>query len=130
MIETLYTNFQQCTMNLDFTSEWFQPTRGLFRGNPISSTTFIIIVEILGQNIRDNPDIKGITMEDTEFKSVQFADDMNLFSLYQQHSLDSAITTLSQFESSIGLKHNYEKTNVYRIGSLRNSEAMLYTQKI
>ena len=126
MINVLHTNFEQCTMNLGYTSHLFKPTRGLFQGNPIASTTSILIVEVLGQNIGD---IKSIVIDEVEFKSLQFADDMNLFSMFERQSVDSAKTTLATFGKNTGLRLNYEKTSVYRIGSLGNSQAKFDTTK-
>ena len=37
---------------------------------------------------------------------------------------------LNKAEYNLGLKVNYEKTVLYRIGSLANSKAQLYTQKV
>ena len=50
----LCADFQACTINAEEISEWFQLTRGLYQGNPLSSTVFILIVEIMGQMIREN----------------------------------------------------------------------------
>ena len=54
MIEILYTDFEQCPINLWFTSPWFKPTHGLYQGKPISSTLFILVIELLGKQIRGN----------------------------------------------------------------------------
>ena len=64
-----------------------------------------------------------------ELKSIQFAGDMNLFSVFQEKFLQSAINTLKVFESNTGLKLNYDKSNVYQIGSLKHSCAKLETFK-
>ena len=37
--------------------------------------------------------------------------------------------TLTQVETKLGLKVSHEKTTVYRVGSLQNSNAKLVTQK-
>ena len=66
----LYKNFESCTTNFGYNSEWFHPTRGLHQG--------ILIVEILGDQIRRDSRIKGIRFEEVEIKSTQFADDMKI----------------------------------------------------
>ena len=47
-------------MNNGNFSEFFVPTRGLLQGNPIASYLFLLVVEILGQELRKNPKIEGI----------------------------------------------------------------------
>ena len=85
--------------------------------------------EILAILIRKNDDIKGITVNNTQKKIGQFADDLNLFSVYEGKSLNGIIEALTTFEYNTGLQVNYDKTNIYRIGSLKNSDAKLYTAK-
>ena len=56
-------------------------------------------------------------------------DDTALFLMYSETVLQEAISTLKRIERNTGLKISYEKTNIYRIGSLKNSNAKTYTQK-
>ena len=125
----LCRNFESCTTNYGFNSNWFQPTRGLHQGCPASAFNVLCIVEILGDQLRANSSFKDIRINDVEIKSGQFADDTNLFLIFEQESVQSAIDTLVVFECNTGLKLNYDKGNVYRIGSLKNSKAKLYTSK-
>ena len=129
MIDVLYNDFETCTTSMGFTSSWFKPTRSLHQGCPMSNVTFVCVVELLGQQICDNDDIKGITNDNIEYKSVQFADDMNLFSTFERSSLQTAISTLQTFEANTKLKLNYDNTNVFRIGSFKNTNAKIYTTK-
>ena len=116
-------------MNNAYISEWFIPTRGLLQGNPAASSSFILIVEILGLNIRCNKKIKGIQIYGMEYKSIQFADDMNLFSECQRESLEEIISTLKEVRINTSLRLNYDKSNVYRIGSARKTIAKMCTLK-
>ena len=84
----LYVDFQAGTINSGQISNWFVLMRGLYQGNPLSSTIFILIVEIMGHLIRSNDKIKGICILDHEFKIIQFADDTNLFLIFKQETLD------------------------------------------
>ena len=80
-IMLLYKEFESCTINAGYTSKLFKPTRGLHQGACESPIIFLLIVEIFGQNIRDNENIVGIKISETVMiKSGQFADDMVLFS--------------------------------------------------
>ncbi len=83
----------------------------------------------MGILIRKNKDIKGIKKNNIEYKLTQYADDTNLFTLYNAQSLNSIIYTFNEIQKHTGLKINYEKTSIYRIGSIRHSNAKLYTVK-
>ena len=47
----------------------------------------------------------------------------------EQESFDEIFKTLHRFRQEIGFRINYDKTTVYRMGSLKDSNAVLYTQK-
>ena len=93
----LYNGFEACTINSGEISNWFKITTGLLQGNPLSSSIFILIVEIMGYTIRTNDKIKGIVVNGYEFKMVQFADDTNLFLDFNQNTIQEAIHTLNNF---------------------------------
>ncbi len=95
----------------------------------MSPYLYLLCGEIFANLVRNNQEIKGIPIGDREAKISQYADDTNLFSMYDKHSLDGIIHIFRIIEDSLGLKVNYDKTNIYRIGSIRNSVARLYTQK-
>ena len=78
-IKILFTDIAPCTQNNGFSSEYFQPTRGLFQGNPISSYGFLIIIELLAVMIRSNEKIEGIDIQGIKNLLAMFADDMCIF---------------------------------------------------
>ena len=90
---------------------------------------YLLCGEVFADLIRNNKEIKGIPIGDSEAKISQYADDTNLFSRYEKQSLDGIIHVFRIIQDNLGLKVNYDKTNIYRIGSIRNSAARLYTQK-
>ena len=59
----------------------------------------------------------------------QFADDTALYLSYDKLTLENVTSTLQCIEANTGFMVSYEKTLIYRIGSLANSCAMLYTSK-
>ena len=81
--------------------------------------------------IKTNKFIQGIKLGKVQTPEVitQFADDMGLYLVYLQVCLEATIDTLTHIEINTGLLISYEKMNIYRIGSLKNSNAQLYTQK-
>ena len=112
-ITLLYTDVYSCTTNNGYSSEWFEPTRGLRQGCPLSPYLFLLCGEIFANLIRDNKKIKGIKIGQKEIKLSQYADDTSLFSMYDKTSLDGITEILNKAERNMGLKANYEKTSIY-----------------
>ena len=125
----LFKDFRLVTINNGHSSEPFIPTRGLFQGNPIASYAFLLVMELLATKLRSHKDIQGITVKDTKNLLAQFADDLTLFLKFNQKSWSAIENMFSEFEIQTGMKINYDKSLVYRIGSLENSNAKFYSQK-
>lgn len=60
----------------------------------------------------------------------QFADDTTLYLSFDRITLNAVIDNLDIISQNTGLMVNYDKTNIYRIGSLANSDAQLYTTRL
>ena len=60
-------------------SEFFRLQRGCRQGDPISPYIFLLCAEVLSQMIRKDNLIKGIIIENKEFKLSQYADDTQIF---------------------------------------------------
>ena len=78
-IRTLYQNIETCITNNGYSSQIFNPTRGIHQGCPVSAMLFIMVVEIMANAIRTNIRIDGIKIGNIEFKIGQYADDTSLF---------------------------------------------------
>ena len=65
--------------------------------------------EILGKMIRNNNDIRGIMIDNKEYKISQYADDTQLFLNGSENSLREALDVLQKFYEMSGLKINVEK---------------------
>ena len=70
---------------------------------------------MLAIKIRNEETIKGITVNDTEYKLSMMADDTTL-TIKDLNSLDKAINIFEQFRSISGLKLNLNKTEIIPIG--------------
>ena len=130
-VKIFFNKFQVRTQNAGFCSEPFLKTRGVNQGCPISPSCFILCGEIMAHQIITNPWIRGVKVGRSEVENtiLQFADDTGLFIMYSEECISAVIDTLSHIEKATGLMVSYDKTCIYRIGSLRNSDAMIYTTK-
>ena len=124
-IEVLYNNIKSRINIGGHLSEYFYPGRGCRQGDPVSSYLFILCAEILSIKIRNEPRIKGISIDRLEFKISQYADDTSLLLDGSEESLNVSLNLLKWFEGISGLKVNFEKTQVIWIGSKRYSNDKL-----
>ncbi len=124
-----YNDIESKVVNNGWASETMYPTRGCRQGCPLSPYLFILVGEILANYIRQNENIKGIKIGDFEHKLSQYADDTTLSVLYDADTLNTVLNIFDHFEQLSGLKVNYNKTEVLRIGSIRDSNARFYTTK-
>ena len=95
---------------------YFNPQRGCRQGNSISPYLVLLCAEILGILIRNNKEIKGITIDGEEYKISQYADDTSLMCDGSPTSLDAILRVLDKYAHISGLKINISKTKLIWIG--------------
>lgn len=127
MVKTLFTEFESCIVSNGHISEFFPITRSVHQGSPISSFLFLICAQLLTYMIKTNEAIKGIDMGHSQHKISQFADDTDMYLLFEEETINSVVETMKVLEHNVGLKVNYDKTTIYRMGSIAHSNAKLYT---
>ena len=125
----LYTNFKACTQNNGYFSNKFSIQRGIHQGGPCSSFYFLLCAEMMANMLRENEEIKGIPIGEVKNILGQYADNADIYSLFHQKSYDSIFLCLERFRAISGFTLNYDKTNIFRIGSLRNTNAMFISQR-
>ena len=128
MIKSLYKDNESCTLNCGFTSKYFPIQRSLRQGCPLSAPCFLVLVEVLGQKIRQS-DITGLSIRNHQKNHGQYADDLWMLIDNTQKNFDTAFDIINKFSDKTGLKLNYNKTQVMRISSLRNSCAEYYSNR-
>ena len=106
-INTLYKNITGCVTNNNWISEPYIIQRGIRQGCPLSCLIFLIAVEIMATNIRNNKDIQGFTIGRKTMKMSQIADDTTLFLKYGD--IKHAISEVERFGRYSGLKLNKNK---------------------
>ena len=128
-VKTFYTDISARTTNNGWASTPFNISRGVRQGCPLSPYLYIICAELLANATRAAIDVKGISVYNREILLSQFADDTQQFLDGSEKSLNSSISLLEKFEKCSGLKINFEKSECYKIGSLRNSKRLINTYK-
>ena len=129
-ISILYREFKVKVLNNGNLSTELQVQRSVHQGGCCSAAIFILIAELLAISIREDAHIRGAFIKDIENVLNLYADDTDMsLDATSDESLKRALKHIQQFHSHTGLLLNYEKTNVYRVGSLRNSKAQYYTEK-
>ena len=128
-IRTFYNNIESCVLNNGWSSNFFNLQRGVRQGCPLSPYLFILSVETLGQAIRANTTFKGITVNNTEIKICQYADDTTLILNGNQESLSAALNTIENFGNVSGLRLDDKKTEALWIGSMVGKKEKLIPEK-
>ena len=122
----LYDDFTVRVQNNGNFSAAISIKKGVHQGGCCSSIYFLVIAEILALSLRANEQIEGITIRDIRNILNQFADDMDIFSLCKEASIKAIYQELENFYKQSGFTVSYDKTTMYRIGSLRHSNAIMY----
>ena len=65
-IKTLYSNISSRVLNNGFTTDLFPVRGGVRQGDPLSPLLFILALEILACQIREDNGIRGILVEEEE----------------------------------------------------------------
>ena len=96
MIETLYNGFITKIMHNGEFSKYMTPTRGIHQGCAVSGYLFVLAVEILSHQIKNNAKIKGIPIPNTEDRELlsQFVDDLTVASMFDETSLQEIVKEL------------------------------------
>ena len=129
MVRTCYSDCTAVVQNNGLFSKPFQINRGLRQGAPNSSFLFLLCAQLLCISLQQNQQLKGIPINEIVQLMSQFADDMDCYTKGNEQCLEALFEELESFRCCTGLTVNYEKTSVYRMGSLRDSNAKYYVQK-
>jgi hypothetical protein len=78
-------------------------------------------IEMLAIKIRCNNNIRGLEIQGLKTKVSMYADDSSFMLSAQARSLQCLIKDLDNFSVFSGLKPNYDKCTILRIGSLKNT---------
>ena len=117
-IKVLLNKQQSCVINAGFTTHCFNLEKGARQGDPISAYLFILALEVLFELIKNNDDIRGITIFNHTFLYTAFADDSTFF-LNDLLSVKNLVDTFKVFSLFSGLNANFSKCEIAGLGSLK-----------
>ena len=121
-VKVLYCETESCVLNNGWSTNFFQTLRGVRQGYPLSPYLFILSAEVLAKAVRNNVNIKGISVDNNEIKTSQYADDTTLILDDSKEALAPALSLLEDFNKVSGLRLNNKKTEALWIGSSIGNE--------
>ena len=122
---TLYSSSTSAVINNGNLSRFFNLERGCRQGDPLAPYIFILTVELLAISIKQNVNIKGITVKGRENKLGQYADDSFLTLDGTEKTLKESMSTIDKFGLISGLRLNISKSQAIWLGSKSGSDETL-----
>ena len=126
-IKTFYKNIKSTIIVNNAPTKWFTIERGCRQGDPISPYIFLICAEILAHMIRQDNEIKGYTVVDSEIKISQYADDTTLFLDGSEEGFNKCVHVILEYAKYSGLAMNFDKTKVIWFGCPRPPDDVYLT---
>ena len=119
-----------CVINNGRWFRFFKQTHEVHQESALLGPLFLYMAEIFAINMRNNSEIKGIKLSEGVTGVVtQCTDGTNVWSLCGSNSVNAAIDELEEFHQSSGLKVNYKKSCIYRVGTIHKDNCKLKLNK-
>lgn len=115
----MYTNSACKIINNGHFSESIPLLRGVKQGCPLSP--YLLAIEILAIKIRSNVNVKDFEINGINTKVSMHVDDTNFPLSPYPSTLQALMTDLAFFSKLSGLKPNYDKCTLLRIGPLKGT---------
>ena len=130
-IKSLYSNASTTVAINGILSKPYKVTRGVRQGDPISCPLFDLAIEPLACMIRNDPNMKGITVPNLAdpIKITLFADDTMVY-LNRDDRLDYLQGALQDWCQTSGARFNLGKTEIIPIGTPEHRTRVTTTRKI
>ena len=127
MVMSCFTGIKARVINNGYMSNSFEITRGTKQGCPLSSLIFNLVIEVIGLKFRQNQVIKPANIGSMKKVVSQYADDLWTAMKVEKASYREQLRLFREYKNFTGLGINYDKTEVLRVGSLRNTNAHFYS---
>ena len=128
LVMLCYKDFQVSISNNGHQTERIDIQRGNKQGCPLSTLTFLLVIEIVGLKLKQNKDIQCIEIEGIKKLLSQYADDLWTITKYNKKSFNAQLAVFNEFEKVTGLCINYNKTEILRLGNLAKTDAKIYSR--
>uniref|UniRef100_A0A670IZP3 Reverse transcriptase domain-containing protein n=1 Tax=Podarcis muralis TaxID=64176 RepID=A0A670IZP3_PODMU len=111
-IKAIYTEQKAKLIINNVITEDIKISKGTRQGCPLSPLLFIVVLEVLLNAIRQNKQIKGITLGSNEYKVKAYADDVVLTVEEPIDSIKGILEEMEEFGKLAGFKLNKSKTKM------------------
>ena len=113
-IKILYKNMKSAIMTNGYVSKYFDLSRGIRQGDPLSALLYVIQSEALSEALRCDCDVKGIYVQDSEnnyheVKGSQYVDDANNM-LFNIDYIHRCLGLIDNFGEASGSRLNKSKS--------------------
>ena len=120
-ISLFYTNVESAVVTNGWTSSFFQPSRGVCQGFPLSPLLYVLCIEVLACSITTSPAIEGVPLPGAGlvFKCSGYADDTSVAATTNT-SMQATFDIYAQYEQASGAKLNRGKSKGLWLGAWKD----------
>ena len=120
-VRLFYTDIQSAVIINGWMSSFFNPTRGVRQGCPLSPLLYVLSIEVLAECIRASPQIQGVTIPHSVegYKCSGYADDTTV-AVTTERSIEETFSVYSTYERASGAKLNRGKSKAMWAGSWKD----------
>uniref|UniRef100_A0A670KCX7 Reverse transcriptase domain-containing protein n=1 Tax=Podarcis muralis TaxID=64176 RepID=A0A670KCX7_PODMU len=111
-IRSIYTEQKARLIVNNVITEDIKIGKGTRQGCPLSPLLFIVVLEVLLNAIRQNKQIKGVTLGSNKYKVKAYADDVVLTVEEPIESIKAILDEMEEFGKLAGFKMNKSKTKM------------------
>ena len=120
-VRLFYTDIQSAVIINGWMSSFFNPTRGVRQGCPLSPLLYVLSIEVLAECIRASLNIQGVTIPHLVegCKCSGYADD-NTVAITTEQSIEDTFSVYLTYERASGAKLNRSKSKAMWAGSWKD----------
>ena len=120
-VRLFYTDIQSAVIINGWMSSFFNPTRGVRQGCPLSPLLYVLSIKVLAECIRASPQIQGVTIHYSVegYKCSGYADDTTV-AITTEQSIEETFSVYSTYERASGAKLNRGKSKAMWAGSWKD----------
>ena len=115
-IKVLFPDAKSCVLNNGFSTGHFNLCRGTKQGDPLSLYLFILALDDLFMQVRDDKSIRRFKIGDLVIKLAAHSLMIQIFFVKDKQSFNRILKLMEKFELFLSLKANMEKCEVGLLG--------------